>query len=120
MEKWQTRLKLRIKGIPWKISIGFSYEWKAWLIAYEVFQTSPEEFGKLDTDKQISALAYGAAYWDMMKRGKKIFFDFKDIDQALLHASKADNLQLIKTMSYAQFPDWLKGNLPEGNKKKEI
>ena len=117
MEKWQTSLKLRFRGIPWKVSIGFSYEWKAWLLAYEVFDVSPEEFGKLDADKQITALAFGAACWDMMKKGKKPYFTYADMDRALLGASKEDNLKLVRAMSYAQFPDWLKGKLPEDKKK---
>ena len=119
MEKWQTEISLKFKRVPWRFKVGFTYEWKAWLIAYDVFSLSPEEFGKLDADKQITALAYGAASWHLMKQGKNVFFTFADIDQALLHASKAENLQLIKTMSYAKFPDWLKSGTIVDKKKEE-
>ena len=119
MEKWQTEISLKFKRVPWRFKVGFTYEWKAWLLAYDHFNVGPEEFSKLDIDKQITGLAYGAASWHRIKQGKKVFFTFADIDQTLLHASKAENLKLIKAMTYAQFPDWLKGKMPEGDKKKE-
>jgi len=114
MEKWQAEIKLRFKGL-FKITVRFSFEWKAWLLAYELFDCSPSEFQKYDLDKQFTAICYGAAMWDRMKRGKSVFFTYDNIVQALASASKADNQKLAKTMEYAQFPEWLKA---EGDKKK--
>ena len=115
MEKWQAEIRLKFRGI-WKITVCFSYEWKAWLIAYDLFNCSPEEFSKLDLDKQFTAISYGAAAWDLMKRGKGVFFTYDNIVKALENASKADNQRLAKAMEYAKFPEWLKAE--KGDKKK--
>jgi len=115
-EKWQTVINLKFKGCPWKIRIGFSYEWKAWLIAYDLFDCSPEEFNKMPIDKQSTAVAYGAAAWDRIKKGKKVFFTYDNIVEALLKATKEENMRLVKALEYAQFPKWLKGDT--GGKKK--
>lgn len=119
MEKWQAEIRLKFRKFPFRIKVCFSYEWKAWLIAYDLFGTDPESFSKLDFDKQINALAYGAASWNRIKRGKKVFFSYDDLKDALLKASKADNLKLTSAMSYAKFPDWLKEG-PEASKKKDV
>jgi len=117
LEKWQTVINLKFPGCPWRIRTGFSYEWKAWLIAYELFDCSPEEFAKMDFDKQATALAYGAASWDRIKKGKKVFFTFDNMVNALLKSTKEENIRLVKALSYAQFPKWLKGETVEGKKK---
>ena len=117
MEKWQTSLNLKFQRVPWKFRVGFSYEWKAWLLAYDHFNCSPEEFSKMDIDKQSTALAFGAAAWDRMKKGKKVFFTYEDIVLALLKASKEENIKLAMAMSYASFPKWLKA---EGADKKKV
>ena len=114
MEEWQAEIKLRFKGL-FKITVRFSFEWRAWLLAYDIFNCSPKEFSKLDLDKQFTAISYGAAAWDLMKRRKGVFFTYDNIVQALSDASKADNQRLAKAMEYAQFPEWLKS---EGDKKK--
>jgi len=108
MEKWQAEISLKFKRCPWRFKVGFTYEWKAWLIAYDHFAVGPEEFSKLDIDKQVTGLAYGAASWHLIKKRRKVFFTYNDLAEALLKASKAQNLILTKTMSYASFPDWLK------------
>jgi hypothetical protein len=119
MEKWQTEISLKFKRVPWRIKVGFSYEWKAWLITYDLFSVDPEEFSKLDLDKQITSLAFGAASWHKIKQGKNVFFTYNDLSQALLKATKSENQKLINTMSYAIFPDWLRKGTIEGDKKKE-
>ena len=83
MEKWQAELRLKFRGVPWKIRVGFSYEWKAWLIAYDIAAATPEEFAKLPLETQKNLLAYGAAAWHLMKRRKKVFFAPDDIATAL-------------------------------------
>ena len=118
MEKWQTMLNLKFRRLPWRIKVGFSYEWKAWLIAYDLFNMGPEEFAKLNLEKQVTAIAYGAAAWYRMQKGKKVYFTYDDIADAMMKASKAENLMLSHAMSYAQFPEWLQP-LSEGDKKKE-
>ena len=110
MEKYQVEVLLKIKR-PWKISVRFSFEWKAWLLAYDLFNCSPGEFSKLTHDKQFTAICYGAAAWDRMKRGKQVFFTYKDLCQGLLRASKADNQKLAKTMGYIELPQWLKDKI---------
>ena len=117
MEKWQTQLSLRFPGIPWRIRVGFDYEWKAWLIAYDLKGMEPEDFSKLPIDQQMDALAYGAAAWHCMKKGKKVFFTPDNMTKALMRASKQENLLLAEAMTYAQFPAWLKAN--DDAKKKE-
>jgi hypothetical protein len=119
MEKWQTEIRLKVGKFPFRFKVRFSYEWKAWLIAYELFDTGPEEFSKLDFDKQITGLAYGAAAWYRIKQGKKVFFTYADLKTALLKATKADNLKLTNAMSYAKFPDWLKQGTESDKKKDE-
>ena len=119
MEKWQAEISLKFKRVPWRIKVGFSYEWKAWLIAYDLLGMGPEEFGKIDVDKQLSALAFGAASWYRLKQGKSVFFTSEDIETALLNASKADNIEVINAMKYAQFPPWLKQGTDIVDKKKE-
>lgn len=125
--KWRTEIKLnfrrpeysifRIFGRFRKINVGFLFTWKAWLIAYDVFDTDPDSFTKLDQEKQITALCYGAAVWDCIKSGKSVFFTHDDIRIALDQASKSENRKLGETIREAQFPDWLK-NIPTSDKKK--
>ncbi len=117
MEKWQTALRLKI-GL-FKRTVRFDYEWKAWLLAYDLCGVGPDEFAKLDLDKQINALSYGAAQWHQMKKGKTVRFNYEELSKALLKASKADNQKLIDAMSYAKFPKWLQDGTPEVTKKNE-
>ena len=119
MEKWQAEISLKFKRVPWRFKVGFTYEWKAWLLAYDHFAVGPEEFSKLDIDKQITGLAYGAAAWHLLKNGKKVFFRYVDLEEALLKATKAENMKLTDAMSYAKFPDWLKACNEAGKKKEE-
>jgi len=117
MEKWQCELKLRFRGMPYKMRVIFSFEWKAWLIAYDLFDKSPEEFNKLEPEEQITALCYGAAYWDKIKKGRKVYFSYEDMVFALNKASKEENKMLAETLKYAQFPDWLSKGIDEDKKK---
>ena len=117
MERWQTTLRLKFKGIPWKVKVGFDYEWKAWLLAYDTTNTGPEEFSKLPHDYQVNALAYGAAAWHLIKRNRPVMFDLADIAQGLLWATKEENNQLVAAMSYARWPEWMREI--KGDKKKE-
>ena len=117
MERWQTSLRLKIRGIPWKVKIGFSFEWKAWLLAYDQTQTGPEEFSKLLPDVQLNALAYGAATWHLLKQGRKVYFSPDEIAEALLKATKAENNQLLSAMNYARWPEWMRS--VKTDKKKE-
>lgn len=119
MEKWQTRLRLKFKRIPFKIKVGFDYEWKAWLIAYDHLKISPEEFAQMDLDRQLTVLAFGAASWHRIKQGKNVPFSYDDLIAALLRASKAENQRLTETMSYAKFPDWMKQDPGQDKKKSE-
>jgi hypothetical protein len=118
MDKHQAKIRLRFRGI-FRISVRFSFEWKAWLLAYDLYNCSPQEFSEYDIDKQFTALCFGAASWDLMKRGRSVYFTFDDMTKALNAASKADNRKLADTMKYAQFPDWLRGGIKDDDKKKE-
>ena len=117
MEKWEIEIKLKFQAMPFRMNIRFCFEWKAWLIAYDLFNVGPEEFSKMEADTQITALAYGAAYWGRMKRGKKIFFSYEDIAFALNKATKEENKRIMDAFSHAQFPEWLKKGMPEDKKK---
>ena len=113
---WRVEIRLKFPGIPRKRKIGFRYEWKAWLLAYDTLGVDIQEFGEMDPDKQITAIHYGAAVWDRMTKGRNVYFTYDDMVTALSKASKEDNILLADTMGNAQFPEWMK-NL-EGNKKK--
>ncbi len=119
MEKWETQLNLRFPGMPWKFKVGFVFEWKAWLIAYDLLKIGPEEFNALPSEQQLATITYAAAAWYRMKNGKKVFFTRDQLTAALMNASKADNLRIIHALHYAQFPDWLKAGMPEVEKKNE-
>ena len=118
MEKWQTIVKLKLKGF-FRTSVRFSFEWKAWLLAYDLYSCSPGDFSKLDIDDQFSALCYGAAAWDLIKRKKGVFFTYEDMKKALLNASKADNQKLARVLKSAQFPQWLRSRQEEEDDKKK-
>ena len=119
MERWEIVLRLRFGGLRWPIKQGFSFEWKAWLIAYEVTECGPDAFLELDSERQIAALAYGAAAWWSMKHRKKIYFTMENIADALMRASKADNVALAQALREAQFPEWMR-QLSEDKKKVEV
>lgn len=119
MEKWQTRLRLKFGRSLFKVNVGFDYEWKAWLIAYDSKGMEPEEFSKIPFDQQVNTLAYAAAVWHCMKNKKKIFFNKESMAKALLRASQADNLKLVQAMTYSRFPDWLKNHDTDSDDKKK-
>lgn len=116
MFQWEAVLKLRTGRLGLrKHKVGFCFEWKAWLIAYDVFDLEPEEFNKLDPEKQMNALAYGAAFWYVIKKRKGSFkLSYEDIATALSRATLAENRILAEALKFAQWPDWF---LP-GQKKK--
>ena len=123
--KWRTEIKLnfkrtgffRILGRFRKINVGFRFEWKCWLIAYDVFDVDPDSFTKLDQEKQITALCYGAAVWDRIQSGKNVFFTHDDIRIGLDKASREENRRLGETIKEAQFPDWLRNVVSDSKKK---
>ncbi len=117
MERWETELMLKFRYAPWKLRIRFCFEWKAWLIAYEITGLGPEQFNKLPTDRQVDAIAFGAAQWARVKEGKKPFFTADQMKEALMRASRAENLKLTEALAYAQFPDWLKQGMSSDEKK---
>jgi len=128
MMKWRTEIKLnfrrtgfsKIFGRFRKVNVEFRFEWAAWLIAYDIFNIDPDSFTKLDLEKQIIALCYGAAKWDRIQLGKKIFFTYDDIKIGLDKATKEENRKLGETIKEAQFPDWLKNIVPDDKKKMKL
>lgn len=116
MERWEVILRLRFGRFLVR-KVGFTFEWGAWFIAYDAVRCGPDEFDKLPPEQQIMAMAFGAASWWSMKNRKKIFFTMEDIGQALMRASKADNLALSQALNYAKFPEWMK--YMAGDKKKD-
>jgi len=125
--KWRTEIRLnfrrpkysilRIFGRYRKNNVGFCFTWKAWLIAYDVFDVDPDSFTKLEPEKQIIALCYGAAIWDRIQSGKNVFFTYDEIRIGLDKATKEENRKLGETIKEAQFPDWLKKITPDSKKK---
>lgn len=105
--------------------IGFWFEWKAWLIAYDLHKTDPVEFTKLPVDDQMTALVYGGAVWHCIQTGKKRFFDYPDMKEALNQATKLENSTICNAINEAQFPDWMKKMVDEvkedekGKKKRQ-
>lgn len=104
MNQWECELRLKFGRR--KRKVGFCFEWKAWLIAYDVFDLEPEEFLKKDPEDQMNALAYGAAFWFCVRRRTKVFFSYEDIVRALNKATREENKKLAEAMKYAQFPEW--------------
>lgn len=122
--KWQVKIKLKFRRKPrflgWKIrKVGFWFEWKAWLIAYDIFKTDPVKFSKLPIDDQMTALIYGGAVWHCIQTGKKLRFDYPDLKEALNQASKIDNSIICSAITEAQFPDWMAKLVEEGKDKKK-
>ena len=120
--KWRVKIKLKFRRKPrflgWKYrKIGFWFEWKAWLIAYDIYDTDPVEFTKLPVDDQMTALIYGGAVWNCIQTGKKQFFDYPDIKEALNYASKLDNIIIYEAIKEAQFPEWMKEIVKEESGK---
>ena len=116
MFQWEAELKLRTGRLGLrKHKVGFCFEWKAWLIAYDVFDLDPEEFLKKDPEEQMNALAYGAAFWYAIKKRKRAFkLSYEDIKSALSRATLAENRILAEALKFAQWPEWFK----PGEKKK--
>ena len=107
MLQWEAVLKLRTGRLGLRRKkIGFCFEWKAWLIAYDVFDLDPEEFQKKDPDEQMNALAYGAAMWYAIKKRKRFKLFYEDIVRALNRASLAENKKLAEALKFAQWPEW--------------
>ena len=119
MFQWEAVLKLRTGRLGLrKKKVGFCFEWKAWLIAYDVFDEDPDDFQKRDPDEQMNALAYGAAFWFAIKKRKRAFkLSYEDISLALSRATLAENRLLAEALKYAQWPDWFK---PGGKKKPKM
>lgn len=108
MFDWEAVLKLKTGRLGLrKKKVGFCFEWKAWLIAYDVFDLEPEEFNKLDPEKQMNALAYGAAMWYAVKKRIRFKLFYEDIVKALSRATLAENRLLAEAMKNAQWPEWL-------------
>lgn len=123
MMKWRCELKMKFRReaySPFRVfsryrkrRVGLRFEWKAWLIAYSVFDIDPSEFSKMETVKQVNALVYGAAAWDCMERGRKIFFTYDDIATALDKATREENAMIGETIKEAKFPGWLEKQMGE-------
>ncbi len=107
MFPWEAVLKLKTGRLGLRRKkIGFCFEWKAWLIGYDVFDLEPEEFQKKDPDEQMNALCYGAAMWYAIKKRVKFKYSYEDISLALSRASLAENRILADRLKYAQWPEW--------------
>jgi hypothetical protein len=115
MLDWEAVLKLKTGRLGLRRKkVGFCFEWKAWLIAYDVFDEDPEEFNKRDPDEQMNALAYGAAMWYAIKKRRKFGLFYEDICKALGRATLEENKKLAAALKFAQWPEWFK----PGEKKK--
>lgn len=107
MFQWEAVLKLKTGRLGLRRKkVGFCFEWKAWLIAWDVFDLEPDEFLKKDPNDQMNALAYGAAFWYAVKKRKKFKLFYEDIVQALNRASLGENKKLAEALKFAQFPEW--------------
>jgi len=124
--KWRVKIKLKFRRksrfLGWKYrKVGFWFEWKAWLIAYDIFKVGPVEFTKLPVDDQMTSLIYGGAVWHCIQTRKKMLFDYPELKEALNQASKMENGIICSAIGEAQFPEWMKKmvkEVDEGDKKK--
>ena len=108
-----------------KVKIGFIFNYRAFLTAWGASEMDITEMDSMPNNEKISLIVYGAALEYCREHKRKIFFEHKDITEALLRASQKTNNAIGEAMTYARMPDWLDQiieNLPkdkqEGVKKK--
>lgn len=109
MEKWEVDIKMKFPGRLARKKMRLVFEWKAFLLAYDLYDVDPEEFLKKDQMEQLFALIYGAASWGRMKRGKKIFFTYEDIVSAVGKLTTNDMTAISEAIEAASMPQWLSG-----------
>lgn len=107
MEKWQVEIKLKLPHKLFKRKVKFTFEWAAWIFAWQHYNCPPEEFEELPMEEKLMAVSYGAALWERVKSKKKVFFSFGDIYSGLMKATREENTRIGEAMKYAQYPDWL-------------
>ncbi|MEA3431315.1 MAG: hypothetical protein U9R01_01365 [candidate division WOR-3 bacterium] len=107
MEKWETRIKLKLPGKLFKRNVLFTFEWAAWMIAYDHMNCGLNDFHELPPEVQVNAVSYGAAVWAATKRGRSAGFTYDDIVSALMHATRGENMQIGEAMQYAKQPKWM-------------
>jgi len=107
MEKWEVIVRMKFPG-KFSRRMKLIFEWKAFLIAYDLYDVEPEEFLKKDQMEQLFALIYGAAYWGRLKAGKKINFTYEDIVNAVGKLTTNDMNAISGAIKEAYMPAWLK------------
>ena len=106
MNNWEVEIRMKFPG-HWPRKMKLIFEWKAFLIGYDLFDVDPEEFLKLDQNTQTAALIYGAAYWGRIKEGKKIFFSYEDTIIAIGRMTTNDMNAIAEAMQNAHMPKWM-------------
>lgn len=108
MEKWEVKIRLRLPGRLRKKSVLFTFEWGAWMIAYDHMNCGPDEFHELPPEAQVNAVSYGAALWGAVKRGGSAKFTYADIVSGLMRATREENTRIGEAMQYAKQPSWMR------------
>lgn len=106
-------LKLKVGGrwpfgLFFKKKVPFLFTQYAWFFAWDLYDVGPTDFEKLEQEKQLVAIAAGAANYAAMKAGKKDRYTPEQIRSALMKASVKENQDLGKTMGNSSFPEWMK------------
>lgn len=107
MNPWQTKIRLKFPGKLFKRNVGFCFSWQAWFIAYDTLDVEPDEFLEKDSEQQMNALAYGAAFWFCARRRERFFFTYESLTKALNRASMEDYKKIEAALKSAQFPEWM-------------
>lgn len=98
-----------------KAKIGFEFNYKAFLTGFSTSEIENFDIDNLTQGERMGHIIYGAALEYCRIKKKKIFFEREDIEDALLKASLETNQKILKGLSEAQMPEWLKkvmDNLP--------
>jgi len=106
-------LKLKVGG-RWpfglfsKRKVSFLFTQYAWFFAWDLYEVGPTDFEKLDQEKQLVAVATGAANYAAMKTGKKERYTPEQIRNALMKTTVEANQKLGEKLANSSFPEWMR------------
>jgi hypothetical protein len=113
----ELKLKFPAKGIRRvfgrfrKKEVGFRFTHFALFTALDVLDCEPDEIHKYDEKEQLFAIAYGAAVYDCIQTGKRVFFSYEDIKTAFNKGTLEQGEMIGKAWANASYPDWVKKGL---------
>jgi len=118
-------LKFPAKGVKrlfsryTKKKIGFRYTHWALFRAMDVLECSPSDLEKQPEDEQLMAISFGAAEWDRLKTGKRVFFSYEEMKAALERGSIQQGRRLGEAWANISMPDWMSEQVGEASPTKK-